>query len=83
MLLLSLTGGAALSLLMLPGWERERISDAVLLLVADPRPPNAARLRHVFGEAYEIWVGSERRVRYRIYKDDSGEDRVVAVLRII
>ena len=83
MLILRLTGSAALALLSLAGWERERISDALVLLTTDPRPPNARRLTNLAGEAFEIWVGGERRVHYRVYKDDSGEDSVVMVFRVI
>ncbi len=82
MLLLRLTGGAAFSLLSLPGWERERVSDAIVLLTVDPRPEFSRTLPGVPGEALEVWVG-ERRVQYRVYKDDADEDRVVSVLRII
>lgn len=82
MLFLRLTGGAAFALLQLPGWERERISDAIMLLTTDPRPPFAAPLGGVPGEALEIWVG-ERRVQYSVYKDDAGEDQIVIVSDII
>ncbi len=83
MLILQLTGRATFSLLSLPGWERERISDALILLTTDPRPPTARALTHLDGEAFEIWVGSERRLHYRIYKNDSDEDSVVMVFRVI
>lgn len=78
---LQLTGGAAFALLTLPGWERERVCDALVLLTTDPRPPYAAALQSA-GEAFEVWVG-ERRVQYRVYKDDDREDRVVVVFAII
>lgn len=82
MLLLRLTGAAAFSLLSFPGWERERISDAVVLLTTDPRPPFARGLTDILGEAFEIWVG-ERRVEYRVYKDDENIDQIVLVTNII
>ena len=82
MLFLQLTGGAAFALLALPGWERERISDALIMLIADPRPPFATKLPDLRGEAFEIWVG-ERRVRYRVFKDDDEVDQVVLVLEIL
>jgi len=83
MLTVQLTGGAALSLLSLPGWERERVSDAILLLTTDPRPPFARSLAHMAGEALEVWVGGERRVRYRVYKDDADEDFSVVVFGVL
>ena len=82
MLILWLTGSSAFSLFALPGWERERISDALLLLTADPRPPFARRLRRLGGEAFEVWAGSERRVRYRLYKDDANDDLAIVVFGI-
>ena len=66
----------------LPGWERERVADALLLLTADPRPPFATRLEQFTGEAFEIWVGSERRVRYRVYKDDARDDLAVVIFGV-
>ena len=82
MLFLQLTGAAAFALLKLAGWERERVSDALVLLTTDPRPPFSTALPGLSGEAFEIWVG-ERRVRYAVYKDDAGDDQVVLVLDII
>jgi hypothetical protein len=35
------------------------------------------------GEALEVWVGGERRVRYRVYKDDADEDVAVVVFGVI
>ena len=72
-----------LALLTLSGWERERVSDALLLLTTDPRPEFASRLTHLQGEAFEIWVGSERKIRYRVYKDDGGDDVAVVVFGVI
>ena len=82
MLFLRLTGGAAFALLSLPGWERERVSDAIILLTTDSRPPFASRLTDVPGEAFEIWLG-ERRVHYRGYKDDDNTDQIIIVTDII
>ena len=82
MLILWLTGSSAFALFSLPGWERERISDTLLLLTADPRPPFAGKLEQFAGEAFEIWVGSEKRVRYRVYKDDGDNDLAVVVFGI-
>jgi hypothetical protein len=82
MIFLRLTGAAAFSLLSLPGWERERVADAVLLLTTDPRPPFTRRLAEVTGEAFEVWVG-ERRIEYRVYKDDENIDQIVLVTNII
>ena len=82
MLILWLTGSSAFSLFSLPGWERERVADALLLLTADPRPPFARRLLQFTGEAFEIWVGSEKRVRYRVYKDDADNDLAIVVFGI-
>ena len=82
MLFLRLTGGAALSLLSLPGWERERVSDAIILLTTDPRPEFANRLAVPAGESLQIWVG-ERRVQYEIFKDDDADDVGVIVFAII
>ncbi len=83
MLILWLTGGSAYSLLTLPVWERERLADALVLLTTDPRPPFAGNLAHLTGDALEIWVGSERRIRYRVYKDDEGDDVAVVVFEIV
>ncbi len=80
MLFLRLTGGAAFALLRLPGWERERVSDA--LMTTDPRPAFAKQVPGVGGEALEIWIG-ERRVQYRVYKDDAGDDQIVIVSDVI
>jgi hypothetical protein len=82
MLFVRLVGGAAFALLSLPGWERERVSDAILLLSTDPRPPFATRIQPEQGESFEIWVG-ERRVHYSVFKDDIGDDQVVVILDII
>ena len=82
MLFLQLTGGAAFALLALPGWERERISDALIMLIADPRPPFATTLPALPGEAFEIWVGSEHRLHYRVYKDDAGTDLAIVVFGV-
>lgn len=82
MLLLRLTVAAAFLLLSLPGWERERISDAIVLLTTDPRPPFARHIADTPGEAFEIWVG-ERRVEYRVYKDDDNIDQMVLVTNIV
>lgn len=73
--------GAALSFIDLPGWERERVGDAVVLLTIDPRPRAATSLVRVAGEAFEIWVG-ERRVHYKVYKDDDDSDVGVVVFGI-
>jgi hypothetical protein len=81
-LYLQLSGAAAFTLMALPGWERERVSDALLLLTADPRPENAVRLVDAPGEAFEIWIG-ERRARYAVYKDGLGEDQVILVTEVI
>jgi hypothetical protein len=81
-LFLQLSGAAAFTLMGLPGWERERISDALVLLTADPRPESAMRLTNAPGEAFEIWIG-ERRVKYAVYKDGLGDDRVVLVTEVI
>ena len=82
MLYLQLTGAAAFALLQLAGWERERVSDALVLLTTDPRPPVARSLESVPGEAFEIWVG-ERRLRNAVYKDGTGDDKVVLVTEVL
>ncbi len=82
-LYLFLREGAALSLIDLVGWERERISDALVLLTIDPRPRAASRLAEITGEAFELWVG-ERRLQYNVYKDDVEDaDRIVIITGII
>ena len=63
----------------LPEWQRERLAAAIVALAIDPRPPWAQRQRSRQGEVYQAWVG-ERRIVYRIYKDDSEEENEVAVL---
>jgi pyridoxine/pyridoxamine 5'-phosphate oxidase len=59
------------------------MSDAIVLLTTDPRPPFARSLAHLSGEAFEIWVGGERRLHYRVYKDDADEDFSVVVFRVL
>ena len=75
MLFLRLTDGALVSLIGLPVWERERVSDALVLLMLEPRPkPFSQKLSGTRGEALEVSIG-ERRARYKIYKgadDDVG-----------
>ena len=70
-----------LSLIDLPGWERERVADALVLLTFQPRPRGASGLE-LEGEALEIAIG-ERSVRYKVYKDDEDHELVIVVFRII
>lgn len=74
MLFLRLTDGALVSLIGLPGWERERVSDALVLLMLEPRPkPFSQKLSGTRGEALKVSIG-ERGAHYRIYKDDDDND---------
>ena len=71
-----------LSLIGLPGWQRERVSDALVLLTLEPRPkPTGEPLRDVPGEALSISIG-ERTAHYKVYKDDDGDDIGVVVYSV-
>ena len=65
MLYVLLRPRAGRRLINLPGWERQRVADEILLLSDEPRPRRAKRLH---GETYELWVG-DIRVLYRIFED--------------
>ena len=80
-LYLRLRDVAALALIDLPGWERERLADILVQLTIDPRPPSAVPVEEVEGEAYRIWSG-DRRAHYKVYKDDEDTDRNVIVYAI-
>ncbi len=71
-----------LSMIGLPGWERERVADALILLMFEPRPkPFAEELGDVPGEALEIRIG-ERRAHYKVYRDDQNDDIGVVVYSV-
>lgn len=76
-LYLKLTDGAAVGLIGLPGWERERVSDALVLLMIEPRPkPFVEELHDVRGEALRLYIG-ERKAQYAVYKDQDDDVGIV------
>lgn len=72
---------AGVRLMSLPGWNRERIADAIMLLAESPRPRNARKIPGG-GYSFDIWVG-QTRVLYRIIRNDRDkEDIGIIILRI-
>ena len=81
MLYLVLTDGALVSLIGLSVWERERVSDALVLLTLEPRPkPFSQKLSGTRGEALKVSIG-ERGARYKIYKG-AGDDVGIIVFGV-
>ncbi len=71
-----------LSLIGLQGWERERVSDALILLTFEPRPrPFAEELEGVPGEALRVSIG-EREAHYKVYKGATNDDIGVVVFAV-
>ena len=66
----------------LPVWERERVSDALVLLMLEPRPkPFSQKLSGTPGEALKVSIG-ERGAHYKIYKDDDDNEVGVVVFGV-
>lgn len=80
MLYLSFRPAAGERLMSLHGWERERLSDAIIRLAESPRPPNARRVGRR-GQAYDVWVATTR-VFYRVVRDDDNRDVGLVIMRI-
>jgi hypothetical protein len=77
---LAFSPGARYYRFFLPQWQRERVAEAVVRLLENPRPQEARLLSSSAPEAYEARAG-DRRFVYRIYKDTEGNDLLIVVVR--